>query len=50
MQEFYVIDTQVPPILLGLKACLEMDLINLVISIQTSSRQNNDLFSEFKDV
>ncbi|KAL1268833.1 hypothetical protein QQF64_034196 [Cirrhinus molitorella] len=49
IQEFYVVDTQAPPIL-GLKACLEMDMIKLVLSVQTSVKQNEDLFSEFADV
>lgn len=41
MQEFYVVDTQALPIL-GLRACLEMDLIKLVLSVH--------LLSEFADV
>lgn len=49
MQEFYVVDTQAPPIL-GLRACLEMDLIKLVLSVQTDTRQSDDLLSEFADV
>lgn len=49
MQEFYVVDTQAPPIL-GLKASLEMDLIKLVLSVQTDTRQSDDLLSEFADV
>lgn len=49
MQEFYVVDTQALPIL-GLRTCLEMDLIKLVLSVQTDTRQSDDLLSEFADV
>lgn len=49
MQEFYIVDTQAPPIL-GLKACLEIDLIRLVLSVKAITGQNNYLISEFADV
>lgn len=48
MLDFYVVDTRAPAVL-GLKACLDMDLIKLVLSV-TAPVETENVLEEFADV
>uniref|UniRef100_A0A674EBM2 Gypsy retrotransposon integrase-like protein 1 n=1 Tax=Salmo trutta TaxID=8032 RepID=A0A674EBM2_SALTR len=48
MLDFYVVDTRAPAVL-GLKACLDMDLIKLVLSV-TAPVETGNVLEEFADV
>lgn len=46
--DFYIVDTQAPPVL-GLQACLYMDLIKLVLSV-TAPIDKQTIMEEYRDV
>ena len=48
MFDFYVVDTRAPTVL-GIKACLDMDLIKLVLSV-TAPVETGNVLEEFADV
>lgn len=47
--DFYIVDTQAPPVL-GLQACLNMDLIKLVLSVAASPLDKETVMQEYGDV
>lgn len=47
--DFFIVDTQSPPVL-GLKACLDLDMIKLVLSVSSPERDSESIVDEFADV
>ena len=47
--EFYIVTTKAPPVL-GLRACIDMDLIKLVLSVNATQTEGCDVREEFADV
>lgn len=49
MLEFYIVDTQAPPVL-GLKSCLDLKLIKLVLSVAATKNGKNAIMAEYAGV
>lgn len=47
--DFFIVDTQSPPVL-GLKACLDLDMIKLVLSVSSPAKDSESIIDEFADV
>lgn len=47
--DFFIVDTQSPPVL-GLKACLDLDMIKLVLSVSSPEKDSESIVDEFTDV
>ncbi|RXN13855.1 Retrovirus-related Pol poly from transposon [Labeo rohita] len=47
--DFFIVDTQSPPVL-GLKACIDLDMIKLVLSVSSPERDAESIVDEFADV
>ncbi|RXN21321.1 Retrovirus-related Pol poly from transposon [Labeo rohita] len=47
--DFFIVDTQSPPVL-GLKACIDLDMIKLVLSVSSPERDAESVVDEFADV
>lgn len=48
LMNFYIVNTQAPPVL-GLKACLDLDLIKLVLSVN-ALKEDKSIMEEYPDV
>lgn len=48
LMNFYIVNTQAPPVL-GLKACLDLDLIKLVLSVN-ALKEDKSVMEEYADV